>query len=85
MKNKQVEELVEWVAEIISPQCIGATAEVHLGLTEYNKRRRTRAIHRAVEILSHPDLALIDTAPMVKVDYLPVIRLAEALKEVVKE
>ena len=37
------------------------------------------------KVLNDPKLALIDNTPMAKVSYLPVIPLAEALKEVTNE
>jgi len=83
--NKKVDELVEWVArEIFSICCPGY---------EFHDEEMYRGF--AKQILSHPDLALIDkTAQFIKTDegngyyltsepmhLLPVIPLAEALKE----
>lgn len=82
--NKKVEGLVEWTQQTIRDHLVGdrtaTSLEVHLCLTA------------AKAILSHPDLALIDRERMSQylptketycfdAGWLPVIPLAEALKE----
>ena len=73
--NKKVEELVEWVA---------------MSLALEGHRYNPGGIRIAKIILSHPDLALIDWERMSSLEKLhfhslPIIPLAEALKEVKDE
>ncbi|KKN53804.1 hypothetical protein LCGC14_0598970 [marine sediment metagenome] len=81
-KEELIKELVEWVAKTIYDDW-GCSKWESLMDREKETWRKT-----ATSILSHKDkngnsdLALIDTTPMANVSYLPVVRLAEALKEV---
>ena len=71
----KVEELVEWVAKIIYGE------ENHFDdldtLDWYKEKYRTKA----KQILSHPDLALIDRENTLFENEYSIIPLAEAIKE----
>ena len=54
--NKQVEELVEWVAKEIHEIVADSGGELHL----WELCKQPHYIEYAKQTLSHPDLALID-------------------------
>ncbi len=91
MMGKKVEELVEWTARRVG------VFDTHLEWDRLSLLSQQRARDEAIQILSHPDLALIDKvnedvkvtravskskdAPIIWIPLVAVIPLAEALEE----
>ncbi len=67
--NKKVEELVEWVAKRLFKDDLHPTSQIEYEYkwAKLNERETNYWLKKAKQILSHPDLALIDRVAVEKI------------------